>query len=155
MLLRFVEYFLKHAESEEVKQILKATYDFADQMVTTIKQILSKQEPLFHLALLQMTSIQGSQVIWLPVWTDVLHMISKIEVPLFAFHSTMSYRKDIRHLFKQLTANSQEMYDMCIQFLEEKGILSRPPYMSMPTEVTFIQNDNYLSGFHLFKDKEL
>lgn len=42
MLLRFVEYFLKHAESEEVKQILKATYDFADQMVTTIKQIFEQ-----------------------------------------------------------------------------------------------------------------
>ncbi|MBA2936732.1 DUF3231 family protein [Paenibacillus sp. CGMCC 1.16610] len=154
MLLRFLEYFLENAENEEVKKILKATYDSSDQIVATIKHIFEQAGAVIPLGFTANDVNKGVPKLFDYLYEPMfLLMISKIEVPLFAFHSTMSYRKDIRELFKQLTAESQEMYDQCVQFLEEKGALSRPPYMSMPTEVTFIQNDNYLSGFHLFKDK--
>lgn len=79
-------------------------------------------------------------------------MISKIEASLFALYSTMSYRKDIRQLFKQLTSNAQEMFDQCTQFLLDKGVLVRPPFMTMPKEVTFVQDKNYLSGFNLLRE---
>ncbi|MBP1965467.1 DUF3231 family protein [Paenibacillus aceris] len=154
MLLRVLEYLLEHADNEEVQQILKSTYTSSEQTVETIKRIFQDEGAVIPLGFTVNDVNKGVPKLFDYLYEPMfLHMMSKIEASLFALYSTMSYRKDIRQLFKQLTASSQEMYDQCTQFLLEKGVLVRPPFMSMPKEVTFIQNDSYLSGLNIFKEK--
>lgn len=154
MLLRFLEYLLEHAENEEIQQILKSTYALSEQTVESIKRIFQDEGAVIPLGFTDKDVNKGVPKLFDYLYEPMfLHMMSKIEASLFALYSTMSYRKDIRQLFRQLTANSQEMYDQCTQFLLEKGVLVRPPFMSVPKEVTFIQNDSYLSGLNIFKEK--
>ena len=42
---------------------------------------------------------------------------------------------------------------MATNYLLGKGVLPRPPYITMPTQVEFIEDKNYMSGFNLFADK--
>jgi hypothetical protein len=153
MLLRFLEYFLEHAEDEEIQQILKSTYDSTQQSVEFIKHIFQQEGAVIPLGFTENDVNKGVPKLFDFLYEPMfLHMISKIEASLFALYSTMSYRKDIRQLFKQLTANAQEMFDQCAQFLLDKGVLVRPPFMTMPKEVTFVKNKNYLSGFNLLRE---
>ncbi|NOV01045.1 DUF3231 family protein [Paenibacillus planticolens] len=154
MLLRFLDYMLEHAGNEEIQQILKSTYASSEQTVESIKQIFQNEGAVIPLGFTANDVNKGVPKLFDYLYEPMfLHMISKIETCLFALYSTMSYRKDIRQLFKQLTTTSQELFDQCAQFLLDKGVLVRPPFMSMPKEVTFIRNDNYLSGVNLFKEK--
>jgi hypothetical protein len=153
MLLRFLEYFLEHVENEEVQQILKSTYDSSEQIVESIKNIFQQEGAVIPLGFTVNDVNKGVPKLFDYLYEPMfLHMISKIEASLFALYSTMSYRKDIRQLFKQLTANAQEMFEQCTQFLLDKGVLVRPPFMTMPKEVTFVKDNNYLSGFNLLRE---
>ncbi|NOU86543.1 DUF3231 family protein [Paenibacillus sp. LMG 31460] len=154
MLLRFLEYFLEHVENEEIQQILKSTYDSSEQIVESIKNIFQQEGAVIPLGFTVNDVNKGVPKLFDYLYEPMfLHLISKIEASLFALYSTMSYRKDIRQLFKQLTANAQEMYDQCAQFLLDKGVLVRPPFMTMPKEISFVKDKNYLSGFNLLREK--
>ncbi|CAM4349856.1 DUF3231 family protein [Paenibacillus alkaliterrae] len=153
MLLRFLEYFLEHAEDQEIQQILKSTYDLSGQFVETIKNIFQQEGAVIPIGFTVNDVNKGVPKLFDYLYESMfLHMMGKIEASLFALYSTMAYRKDIRKLFIDLTANSQQMFDQCTELLLEKGVLVRPPYMSMPKEVTFIKDNHYLSGFNLLGD---
>jgi hypothetical protein len=38
-------------------------------------------------------------------------------------------------------------------YLLGKGVLARPPYVTMPKQVEFIEDKNYMSGFNVFSEK--
>jgi hypothetical protein len=67
---------------------------------------------------------------------------------LHTLNITMAYREDIVMMFKQLTAITQEFYNACTQYLLEKGLIVRSPYVSMPKSVEFVQDKNYLAGIN-------
>ncbi|MCJ7691607.1 MAG: DUF3231 family protein, partial [Clostridiaceae bacterium] len=42
---------------------------------------------------------------------------------------------------------------MTTNYLLGKGVLARPPYVTMPKQVEFIEEKNYMSGFNAFSEK--
>ena len=66
---------------------------------------------------------------------------------------TMAYREDIVMIFKELTTITQGFYNSCTQYLIEKGMIARPPYVSMPSSVEFVKDTKYMSGLNPFAEK--
>lgn len=153
MLLRFLEYLREHAVEPEVQQIINSTYDASQGFVNEITRIFQEAEAAIPIGFTANDVHPGVPKLFDFLYEPMfLHMLSKIEVNLFALHSTMSYRNDIKQLYRQLTANSQETFDQCSQLLLEKGVLSRPPFISVPKEVNFVKDKDYLTGFKLIGD---
>lgn len=61
----------------------------------------------------------------------------------------MTFREDINLLFEDLTALTQRYFRICSQYLLEKGLLVRTPYVSMPKSVELVKDNSYLSGVAL------
>ncbi|NQX68643.1 DUF3231 family protein [Paenibacillus alba] len=152
MLARFLEYFLEHVDNQDIEKILKKTYDLTERTIETLKNIFEQEGAVIPLGFTENDVNKGVPKLFDYLYEPMfLQMMGKIETSLFALYSTMSYRQDIRKLYKSLTANAQDMFDHCTQFLLDKGVLVRPPFMTMPKEVTFIKDNDYLSGFNLLK----
>jgi hypothetical protein len=49
-----------------------------------------------------------------------LRLLKEISMGLHTLHLTMSYRKDMISLYKELTAFTQSGYDKCVDYLQEK-----------------------------------
>ena len=81
-----------------------------------------------------------------------IRMMTKVEMGIYALHSSMSYREDIRNLNTRFTARAQEIYNTTTNFLLSKGVLARPPYVSMPKDVEFVHDKSYMKGFNLFSE---
>ena len=62
---------------------------------------------------------------------------------------TITFREDINMLFEDLTAITQKYFRICSQYLLEKGLLVRTPYVSMPKSVEFVKDNSYLGGVAL------
>ena len=82
-----------------------------------------------------------------------LRLLKEISMGLHTLHLNMAYRKDIVLLYKELTAFTQSVYDECVDYLQEKDVLPRPPAVTMPKSVEFVEGTNYMSGFNLFSEK--
>ena len=66
-----------------------------------------------------------------------LRLLEEISMGLHSLHMSMAYRKDIVLFYKELTAFAQSVYDECVDYLQAKDVLPRPPAVSMPKRVEF------------------
>ena len=82
-----------------------------------------------------------------------VRMMSKVLTGLYSLHSGMSYRPDIRELYTEFTRDTQLIYSVTTEHLLNKGVLTRPPIVSMPKEVDFIDDTSYTNGINPFKKK--
>ncbi len=92
------------------------------------------------------------------LFDDIFHImflrtISKITLGFNAVHIGMSYRKDIQDFFANTIPVSKNTYNACTDYLTEQGVLVRPPYVSMPKAVEFIEDKEYMSGIQLMGKK--
>jgi len=75
--------------------------------------------------------------------------IKEISMALYTLNMGNSYRTDVINIYKDLTAITQGCYNECTQYLLERDILTRPPFVPMPISCEYINDLNYLNGFNL------
>ncbi|MCM3567713.1 DUF3231 family protein [Neobacillus mesonae] len=154
MLLRILEYFIEKADDEKAKEIMTNLYRETDLYIGRITEIFQNEGAVIPAGF---TSQDVNKDV--PKLYDngfdimFIRLIKEISMGLHSLNITMTYREDIVVFFKELTAMTQNYYNLCTQYLLEKGILVRPPYVSMPKTVEFIKDKSYLGGLNPFNEK--
>jgi hypothetical protein len=82
-----------------------------------------------------------------------LRQMMKLNFGHCAIYSAMSYMKEVQDILKLNYDIAHKFYVMSTNFLLGKGVLAKPPYVTMPKQVEIIEDKNYMSGFNLFSDK--
>ena len=93
-----------------------------------------------------------------PLFDDIfnimfLRQIMKINFGHSALFAAMSYMNEVKEIIRLNYDIADKYYTLTTNFLSEKGVLSKPPYVSMPKKVELVEDKNYMSGFNLFSDK--
>ena len=93
-----------------------------------------------------------------PLFDDIfnimlLRQMMKLKFGHSAIFSAMSYMKEVQDILKLNYDIADKYYIMTTNYLLGKGVLAKPPYVSMPKQVEIIKDKNYMSGFNLFSDK--
>jgi hypothetical protein len=93
-----------------------------------------------------------------PLYDDIFNIIflrqmMKLSFGLSAVYTAMSYKKEVRELFKLNYDVTYKYFVMTSDYLLGKGVLTRPPYVTMPTTVEFIEDKNYMTGLNIFSSK--
>jgi hypothetical protein len=93
-----------------------------------------------------------------PLFDDIfnlmfLRQMMKLNFGHNSVFSAMSYMKEVHDIFKLNYDIADKYYVMTTKYLLEKGVLTKPPYVSMPKQIEFIEDKNYMSGFHILSDK--
>lgn len=152
MIMRMVEHFIEHADNEE-KQLLQTHYYSASKAIEFITGIFEQEGAVIPIGFTESDVNKGAPKLFDFLYDIMyLHMMTKVEMSLFSLFCGMSYRKDINDLFINLTSEAQTMNSQATQILLEKGVLVRPPFVSMPKEVHFIEEKNYRGGFNPFRE---
>ena len=66
---------------------------------------------------------------------------------------SISHMKEAHDIFKQNFDLADKYYVLATNYLLGKGVLAKPPSVTMPKHVEFIEDKNYMSGFNIFSDK--
>jgi hypothetical protein len=93
-----------------------------------------------------------------PLFDDIfnimlLRQMMKLNFGHSAIFSAMSYMKEVHNLFKLNYDIADKYYVATTNYLLGKGVLSRPPYVTMPKQIEFIDDKNYMSGFNVISEK--
>ncbi|HEY8803779.1 MAG TPA: DUF3231 family protein [Clostridium sp.] len=83
----------------------------------------------------------------------ILRQMMKLNFGHSAIFSAMSYMKEVHDILKLNYDIADKYYVMTTNYLLEKGVLPKPPYVAMPKKVEFIEDKNYMSGHNPFSDK--
>lgn len=153
MQMRVLEYILEKVEDKEAEGILTSHYNKKIEDVQMINDIFQNEEAVIPTGFTAADVNKGVPRLYDEMFELMyIRMMTKVEIGLYALHSSMSYREDIRNLNNRFNVEALETYNKTTHILLEKGVLARPPYVSMPKQVDFIRDKNYMSGFNLFSE---
>lgn len=154
MVQRILEYFIEQADDNQAKEIMQDAHMKVINYLEDIKAILKNEGAVIPIGFKEEDVNIGVPKLYDNMF-DIMfcRLISSISMGLHTLHMSMAYRKDIVLLYKELTAFTQSVYDECVDYLQKKNVLPRPPAVSMPKSVEFADGTNYMSGFNLFSEK--
>ena len=154
MVQRMLEYFIEQADDNQAKEIMQDAHMKVINYLEDIKAILKNEGAVIPIGFKEEDVNIGVPKLYDNMF-DIMffRLISSVSMGLHTLHMSMSYRKDIVLLYKELTAFTQSVYDECVDYLQKKDVLPRPPAVSMPKSVEFADGTNYMSGFNLFSEK--
>lgn len=154
MVLRMLEYFIEKADDNEAKQIMTELYSEINPCIDQIINIFQKEGAVIPVGFTEKDVHKDAPKLFDNGFDIMfLRMIKEISMAMHTLNITMSYREDIILLYRELTMMTQRYYESCTKYLLKKGLMTRPPYVSMPKTVEFINDTNYLSGFNPFTEK--
>ena len=93
-----------------------------------------------------------------PLFDDIfnimfLRQMMKMRMGHCAVFTAISYIKEAHDIFKSIYDICDKYYVMTTNYLLSKGVLAKPPSVTMPKQVEFIEDKNYMSGFNFLSDK--
>ncbi|MBO1511098.1 DUF3231 family protein [Metabacillus bambusae] len=154
MTQRILEYFIEQADDNRAKEIMQDTHTKIINYLETIKNIFKNEGAVIPVGYIEKDVNIGVPKLYDNMFDIMfLRLLKEISMGLHTLHLNMAYRKDIVLLYKELTSFTQSVYDECVDYLQEKDVLPRPPAVTMPKTVEFAKGTNYMSGFNLFSEK--
>ena len=93
-----------------------------------------------------------------PLFDDIfnimfLRRMMKLNFGYDGVFTAMSYMKEVNNIFEVNFVLSNKYYMITTNYLLGKGVLARPPYVTTPKKVEFIEDKNYMSGFNILSHK--
>ncbi|MCP8615394.1 DUF3231 family protein [Salirhabdus salicampi] len=147
MIMRMLEYFIEKADDENAKNIMTNLYGEIEPYAEKIIDIFQNEGAAIPVGYTAKDVNKGVPKLY-DNGFDIMfvRLIKEISMAMHSSNITMAYREDIVMLFKELTSITQKYYNLCTQYLLEKGLLPRSPYVSMPQSVEFVKSTNFLGG---------
>ncbi|MEH7413666.1 DUF3231 family protein [Neobacillus drentensis] len=147
MILRMLEYFIDKADDEKAKDIMSNLYKEINPYVGKITAIFQNEGAVIPVGFTSQDVNKEAPKLYDNGFDIIfIRLLKEISMGLHSLNLSMSYREDIVLMYKELTSIMQMYYNHCTQYLLEKGMIARPPYVSMPTSVEFVKDINYLGG---------
>ncbi|NHM30937.1 DUF3231 family protein [Neobacillus terrae] len=151
-ILRFLEYIIPNADDEKSLKILTELYGHLDKYIEKLTNLFESEGAALPIAFSSKdVNVNAPKLFENGLDIMILREIKQMSMGLYTLNMGMSFREDVIDIYKDLTSITQECYKDCIQYLLEKGILTRPPHIPMPSNYEFVNDLNYLSGYNLLK----
>lgn len=147
MILRILEYLIEKADDTKARDIMTNLYGEIDVYTGKIKETLQNDGAVIPVGFTAKDVNKEVPKLYENGF-DIMfvRLLKEISMGLHSLNMGMSYREDVVMIYKELTAIVQKYYNICTQYLLEKGMLARPPYVSVPSSVEFVKDINYLGG---------
>lgn len=154
LIMRILEYFMKHSDDEEGRNILGGLWQELNYYVLQMEKVFEEQgmpKPIgFTKADVNLEAPNlydnGFDIMF-------IRILKEVSMGMYTMNMNMTYNDQVATIYEGLTTVTQKIYKLATLYLLQKGILSLPPKVTMPRKVEFIQNKSYMSGFNPFSDK--
>jgi hypothetical protein len=139
---------------KEAQNILTSYISEAQNVKNEIVKVFNSEKAVIPIGFDERDIIRDAT----PLFDDIFHImylrqIIKLNFQHSAIFSAISYMKEVNDIFKLNYDIANKYYVMTTNYLLGKGVLTRPPYVTMPKQVEFIEDKNYMSGFNVLTDK--
>ena len=93
-----------------------------------------------------------------PLFDDIfnimfLRQIMKMNLGFSALYLVTSYVEEVQELFELDHAVGKKFYVLTTNYLLKKGVLAKPPYVTMPNKIEFVEDKKYVKGIRPFSEK--
>lgn len=154
MILRIVEYFIEKSDDPKAKELMSELWDQLHPKIIEMKTMFEKEGAAIPIGFTKEDVNLEAPQLW-DNGFDIMfcRILKEISMGMYVLHITMSYRQDIIKLYRDITEITEAFYGHFTQYLLEKSLLTRPPFINMPKTIDYITDKDYTKGNNLFGEK--
>ncbi|MGH4049808.1 MAG: DUF3231 family protein [Clostridium sp.] len=150
----FYNYFKGKTIDKEAQNLLTNVATEMQTVQNEIASIFNNQKVVIPIGFAEQDIVKEAP----PLFDDIFNIMLLRQMCKLAFaHNSvflaMSYSIEVQDVFKHHIEVAERYYTLTTNYLSVKGVLAKPPYVTMPKQVEFIENKNYMSGINPFSAK--
>jgi hypothetical protein len=142
-------HFIESCEDPEILTLLEETKHLAEKHKNQIEELFLKEKIVVPEGFKVEKHVVPNAA---KLFSDLYYIQCTLQMVKFGLAShtaglTVSAREDVRNLFILLMDEVAQLYHTVVSKMQEKGIYVRMPYMNYPTEIDFVNKENFLTGW--------
>lgn len=141
-------YFLEKVEDEEVRPIIEWTLDTAKENISIMEDIFKKENFPIPIGFSdQDVNITGQKLFSDTYMLMYLRHMSIIAMAAGGSAIGLVTRSDAVSFFKKILEKAVHLQDLTRDLMLKQGTYVKPPILSIPEKVEFVETQQYLAGF--------
>ena len=141
-------YFLEKVEDEEVRPIIEWTLDTAKENVSIMQELFQKEDFPIPIGFTEQDVNPKAP----RLFTDTFFLMYLRQMSMFAMTASSAAlglvtRPDIVAFHKRIYQKGVELQDKTRDLMLKQGTYVKPPYISTPDKVDFVEKQHFLAGF--------
>jgi len=148
MSICFIKYALEHLEDEEIIDIYKLALEYSEKHVQKIQELLKGEDfPIPRGFTEEDVDIHAPRLFQDPFYLHYMYIMTLQGITGYALSLSTSIRLDIRSYYTECNREVTHLFDKTIDALLTKGLFSRPPVITPPQSVDFVDQQSFLTGW--------
>jgi spore coat protein CotF len=148
MSIQILEYFLKHVEDQEIRDIVNQALEICKEIITSITNIFNEENfPVPNGFTEGDVNKNAPRLFHDEFYLHYLKYTCKAGMSLYSLAIPLMTRSDIRELFIHTLTKTIGLITNVINAMLDKGFLIKPPTIPYPDRIEFIHKQEYLNGF--------
>ncbi|MFC0471751.1 DUF3231 family protein [Halalkalibacter kiskunsagensis] len=140
-------YFLENVDDADVKSILKYALKTSERALSQSKDILKENKQPIPVGF----SVEDVSPDAPRLYSDTYYLyyiknMAKVGLSVYGVALATTAKSTVRAFLSQAIESSTDLYNKTADLLLSKGLFVRPPYVSTPDDVDFVDNKNYRGG---------
>lgn len=147
MAICVLNHFLHTYEDQDVKPIIEFALHSAQDHIIKITEIFTQEGiPLPNGFGEQDVNLQAKKLFSDVTYMRYLHHMGRTGLNSYSLAKSVSSRKDVRDLFNHFYEQTEILFDLNTELMQEKGVFIRAPYISYPEKIEYITERSFLGG---------
>jgi Protein of unknown function (DUF3231) len=144
MLLHFKE----TVEDEKIEKIIDFALQTADNHIETISKLFREVQIPIPQGFGENDLHKNAPRLFSDIfYLRYIEHMGRTGLSTYSLAKAIASRNDIRGLYKHWYSQTEQMYDMATDLALELGIYVRSPFIDYPTEVQFVEDEDFLGKF--------
>ena len=153
-MLEIFKQFRESTIDAEAKDILNSSVIQDQNIISEIVKIFKSQDAVIPKGFDDRDIFKDAP----PLYDDIfnimfLRQIMKMNLAFSSLYLVTSYMKEVQDLFVLNHNVSKKFYVLTTEFLLKKGVLVKPPYVTIPNKVEFIEEKKYVNALNMTAGK--
>ncbi|WP_096200435.1 DUF3231 family protein [Bacillus sp. FJAT-45350] len=141
-------YFLEKVEDEEVRPIIEYTLNEAKENLSLMKEIFTKDNFPIPIGFTEQDVNPEAP----KLFSDTFMLVYLRHMSILALAASSAAlglvtRPDVVTFHKRVLSKSIKLQDLTRDLLLKQGTYIKPPYISVPDQVDFVERQQFLAGF--------
>ncbi|MCS0673969.1 DUF3231 family protein [Cytobacillus firmus] len=150
-----IKHYIKTNEDPDVLPVLKYALSIAQDHIDDISSLFNKEEIPIPNGFNEKDLHNDTPRLFSDVtYIRFMHHLGRTGLNAYSLAKSVSARKDVRGMFKKYYEQTEKLFDMAAEAMEEKGIFIRSPYIDYPKKVEYVSDHRFLGGI-LGKKRQL
>lgn len=148
MSICFIRYALEHLEDQDIIEIYKQSLELSESHVQKVKEFFEGEgSPIPKGFTEKDVNINAPRLYQDPFYLHYIYIMTLQGLTGYALSLSTSIRADLRKYYITCNTETMTLFEKTINTMLTKGLISRPPVLSVPENIDFIKHQSFLTGW--------